>query len=331
MSDGLLYELHKDIMLLTKYGTLMGDIPGFLGRVFWVSPSASFTLNGDSVEASDNNTGLQPQFALRTIQAAINLATASAGDVIALLPGTHTSAAQVTITKAGLTFIGVSQNFRDRESVKPYPLASKVNWTSTLAGTAVALSVADCTFIGINMIPVTARTFMTLLTCPRTVFIDCAVTLSAAASTSTKGLVASGGSSANCHFVNCAFMNTVATSAQGPALDITGLDAVLVEDCLIAMTGTSSAWAVAVQCGSGTAGTMRRCALYTYGAGTMTIGVDGTGVTVANSFNIENNKCGVSPGAGAYKNFDADSVSLVFNHLGTVSGGTGGTLSTVGI
>ena len=316
--------------LFTKYGTLAGDIPGFLGRVFFVSPSASFYLQGDSIEASDNNTGLQPQHALRTVQAAINLATASAGDVIALLPGTHTSAAQVTITKAGLTFIGISPNFRDRES-KAHGLASKVNWTSTLAGTAVALSVADTTFIGINFIPVTARTFMTGVTCPRTTVVDCAITLSATASTSTKGLVFSGGSSADCHFSNIAVLNSIAASAQGPALDITALERVILEDSTFLMTGTSSAWAVAVQCGSGTTGIARRNTFQALGVGTMTIGIDGTGVTVANSFVLENNRAGISPGAGAYKNFDADSASLIANYRGTASAGSGGTLETVAI
>ncbi len=316
-------------MFLTKYGTIAGQVPAFLGRVFWVSPAASYYLGGESKEASDNNSGLEPQYAFRTIQAAINAAIASSGDIIALLPGTHTSAAQVTITKAGLTFIGISPNFRDREGLKPYAAATKVTWTSTLAGTAVAVSVADTTFIGINFVPVTARTFMTLATSPRTVVQDCTITLSAAASTSTKGIVAAGGSSANCQFSNLTVLNTIATSAQGPALDITALEQVVVEDSIFWMTGTSSAWAVAVQCGSGTTGVFRRNHLSALGAGTMTIGLDGTGVTVANSMTIEGNRAGVSPGAGAYKNFDADSASLMFNHRGTVSGGSGGTLETV--
>lgn len=297
----------------------MGDIPGFMGRVFWVNPSASYTLNGDSIEASDGNTGLQPQHALRTVQQAINLASASAGDVIAMLQGTHSSAAQVTVTKAGLTFIGISPNFRDREG-RANPQATKVNWTSTLAGTAVALTVADCTFIGINMIPVTAQTFMTMTTCPRTSVLDCCITLSAATSTSTKGIVASGGSSLNCHFANVTVVNNLATSAQGPGLDLTGLGQLVVEDCYISMTGTSSSWAVAIQCGSGTAGIFRRVVLTALGAGTMTIGIDGTGVTAANSVLLQDCRAGVSPGVGAYKNFDADSAVTVGCTTALVSG-----------
>ena len=320
----------KDVMaLLTKFGSLVGLIPGAIGRVFWVSPAASFYLNGDSYEASDNNTGLMPQFALRSVQAAINLATASAGDVIALLPGTHTSAAQVTINKAGLTFIGVNPHMRDIEHYRPYAASTQVNWTSTLAGTAVALTVADCVFTGINMIPVTARTFMTGTTCPRTSFVDCAITLSAAASTSTKGIVFSGGSSAYISFVNCFIINTIATSAQGPAIDLTGASSFNVESCQVLLTGTSSAWAVAIQLGAGSSGIFRKNFIAAQGAGAITIGVDGTGVAVANAVAAIENQCGVSPAiTNLFKNFTSTDNILLDNRIATISAGSGGTVIT---
>lgn len=306
--------------LVTKYGSLLGDVPATLGRVFFVSPANSYVVDGDAYEASDGNDGLSPTRAVRTIARAIALATASVGDTIALLPGSHTSATQVAINKAGLTFVGLSPQLRDRENFRPHALGTKVTWTSTLAGTAVALTVADCTFVGINFVPVTAQTFMSMVTCPRTSFVDCAVTLSAAASTSTRGLIASGGSSADCSFINCVFVNTIATSAQGPALNVTGLERVLVEACTFLLTGTSSAWAVAVQCGSGTAGLFRNNTITALGAGTITTGFDGTGVTVANSVLFQNNVAGVSPGVGAYKTFDADSAATANCITALVSG-----------
>ncbi len=306
--------------LLTKYGSLVGDIPASLGRVFFESPSNAYVVDGDTYEASDNNDGLMPTRAVRTIARAVALATANIGDTIALLPGSHTSATQVAINKAGLTFIGLSPQLRDRENFRPHAASTKVTWTSTFAGTAAALTVADSTVVGINFVPVTAQTFMSMVTCPRTSFIDCAVTLSAAASTSTRGLVASGGSSADCSFTNCMFLNTIATSAQGPALNITGMERVLVEACTILLTGTSSAWAVAVQCGSGTAGLIRNNTITALGAGTITIGFDGTGVTAANSVLFQNNVAGVSPGVGAYKTFDADSAATANCITALVSG-----------
>lgn len=317
-------------MFFSKYGTLMGDVPGFLGRIFYVNPSATYQVAGDVIEASDNNNGLTPTTALRTVQAAINLATSGVGDIIAMLQGTHSSASQVTITK-GLTFVAINPAFRDRENSRPNPLAGQVVWTSTFAGTAVALTVGNCSFIGIRMVPVTAQTFMTGTTCARTVMADCAVELSAAASTSTKGIVFSGGSSTFCHFVNCVGLNSVATSAQGPAFDVSGLGQMIFENGTILLTGTSSAWAVAIQCASGTSGVFRNNTITALGAGTITIGIDGTGVIIANSVLLQDNKVGVSPGAGAFKNFDADSACLVTSYLGTVHGGSGGTLSTVAI
>lgn len=314
----------KETMLVAKNGTLFGDVPGFIGTVFYVNPIATTSqLQGDTVDSSDDNSGLLPQYPLRTVQAAINKATQNNGDVIAILNSNVTSSLQVLINKAGLTFVGVHNNGnRDRETTnKPNPLAYRVNWASTFAGTHIVLSVANVTFIGIRFVPLTARTMMSCVTCPRTMFYSCDVELTAAVSVNTKGIVASGGSSDNWHISNCTFYNGVSTSAQGPALDVTGVGLLLVENCTILMIGTSSAWAVAIQCGSGTAGIFRNNTFTALGAGTMTVGVDGTGVTVANSVMFQDNKVGVSPGVGAYKNFDADSATTANCLTGVVSGG----------
>ncbi len=314
---------------LTKYGTIWGNVPQTHGRIFWVAPSTPYTVDGNAYDASDGNDGLSPERALSSIQRAVDLSTAAAAEVIMLLPGTHTSAAVVNINKAGLTFVGCHPALRIVPNVRPYSISSKVNWTSTLAGTAVALTVADTTFAGINMIPVTARTFMTGATCPRTSFIDCSMNMSAAASTSTKGLVFSGGSSSFCNFQNCFFLNSVATSAQGPCMDLTALDSYVVENCTIALTGTSSAWAVAVQLGAASAGLWRNNHIYANGAGTITIGIDGTGLAVANGTVMSNNFYGVSPGAGAVKNGGTTNFALVQNFYATIGGGAGFVISTI--
>src|SRR3990167_1003084 len=144
---------------LTKYGTLWGDVPQTTGDVWWVSPADSYTVAGKTYSASNDNDGLSPDRALRTPAQAITNATADAGDIIAMLPGTHTSSAVVTLNKAGLSFIGVQPVSRIAPQLRQYALNTKVNWTSTLAGTALANTAADTTFAGINFIPVTARTF----------------------------------------------------------------------------------------------------------------------------------------------------------------------------
>lgn len=317
--------------VLTKYGTLWGTIPETSGDIFWVAPDDSYTIGGTTQDASDGADGLSPDRALRSVQQAITNARADNGDIIAMLPGTHTSSAVVTLSKAGLSFIGVQPSTRVAPQVRTYALGTQVNWTSTLAGTAVANTAADTTFAGINMIPVTARTFMTCIATPRNAFIGCSVTQSAVASTSTKGIVFSGAAGANCSFIDCVFLNNVATSAQGPCLDLTAADNFLVEGCDVLLKGTSSAWAVAIQLGAASAGVFRRNFIGAVNAGTITIGIDGTGVIVANAINLIDNRYGVSPGAGATKNFDNTDVSLVNNYYGTIGAGAGYVISTVAI
>ena len=90
---------------LTKYGTLWGAIPMTAGQVLWVAPSSPYSVDGRSYDASDDNDGLSPEKAKRTIGSAITAATANAGDVICLLPGAHTTATAAAVSKAGLTFV----------------------------------------------------------------------------------------------------------------------------------------------------------------------------------------------------------------------------------
>lgn len=315
--------------LLTKYGTLWGTVPETTGDIWWVSPADSYTVGGKSYDASNDADGLSPDRALRTPAQAITNARANNGDVIMMLPGTHTSASTVTCNKAGLTFVGAHPVHRIVPQIRTYALNTKVNWTSTFAGTAVTNTAADCAFVGINMIPVTARSFMTCIATPRNAFIGCAVTLSATASTSTKGIVFSGAAGANCSFMDCVFLNNVASSIQGPCLDLTAAVNFLVEGCDILLSGTATAWAVAIQLGAASSGIFRRNHIAAMGVGTITIGIDGTGVIVANAIHAVENTYGVSPGAGAMKTFDNTDVSLVNNYYGGASGTTGSVIQVV--
>ena len=97
-------------MYVTKYGTLFGHVPLQMGRVHFVSPGASYTINGDAYDASDDNDGLSPFRALRTIAQAQTNATANAGEVVMLLEGTHAHTATLRLTKAGVTYLGVRRS-----------------------------------------------------------------------------------------------------------------------------------------------------------------------------------------------------------------------------
>lgn len=314
---------------LTKYGSFWGFVPETSGNVYWVSPTPTYVIEGRTYSASDNNDGLSPERALLTIQYANNQCAANANDVIMLLPGTYTSAAVVNLNRAGITIVGLSPSMCSSHKWRSFAGNVKTNWTSTLAGTAVALTVADVSFFGINFIPVTAQTFMTAVTCPRTSFQNCAVTLSAAVSTSTKGIVFSGGSTAAVVFTNCYLLNSAAASAQGPVLDLSGVTDFLVQDSMVICKGTSSAWAVAIQLGAGSSGLIRNNHIAATNIGTITIGIDGTGVVVANSVMLSNNFYGVSPGAGAVKNLANADASIVQNFYGTAGAGAGFVIQTI--
>lgn len=92
---------------ITKYGSFWGLLPQTSGRLFWVAPAASYTVEGRTYVASDGNDGLSPERAFLTTDYAIGQTTANVGDVIVLLPGSHTSAATITVDVAGITITGI--------------------------------------------------------------------------------------------------------------------------------------------------------------------------------------------------------------------------------
>lgn len=79
-------------------GQLIKNRPG--AQVFWVGSTASSYVAYKGVTPSDGNDGLTPQRALATIQAGLDKCTAGRGDTVALLPGSWTVTAVLTMTKA---------------------------------------------------------------------------------------------------------------------------------------------------------------------------------------------------------------------------------------
>ena len=95
---------------LTKYGSYWGMLPQTSGRIFWVAPAASYTVEGRTYIGSDGNDGLSPERALLTTDYAIGQTTANVGDVIVLLPGAHTGTATITVDVAGITICVIPPN-----------------------------------------------------------------------------------------------------------------------------------------------------------------------------------------------------------------------------
>lgn len=71
------------------------------GRVFWVAASGYTALNG--IGPSDSNSGLSPQKPFSTIQKGLDSCVAGRGDIVAVLPGTYTLTAALTMTLADVT------------------------------------------------------------------------------------------------------------------------------------------------------------------------------------------------------------------------------------
>ena len=59
-------------------------------QIIFVAPADSYTVDGRTYFASDNNDGLSPETAKRTINGAMDFVTANGGGTILLLAGTHT-------------------------------------------------------------------------------------------------------------------------------------------------------------------------------------------------------------------------------------------------
>ena len=189
--------------LITKYGTQWGAIPQTAGRIFWVAPSDGYTVEGRSYRASDGNDGLSPERALRRPNRAANLVSADVGDIVVLLPGTHTcqdlsgTAESLAMDVAGVHWMGLPGgrgNYKRQKTVM-----------AAVTGDQIAnVTAANIEISYLHWIPVTA---------------DSAIDLTDAAD--------------NVHIHNCSFdMETPAVSSGTIGIDfISGASDVLIEDC----------------------------------------------------------------------------------------------------
>ena len=85
---------------LNQFLNLRGGYAGFQnpgGAVYWVGASGYTAYDGAS--PSNNNDGLSPQEPFSTIQYALDQCVSGRGDVVAVLPGSYTITAALTMTK----------------------------------------------------------------------------------------------------------------------------------------------------------------------------------------------------------------------------------------
>jgi hypothetical protein len=129
---------------LTRYGSFWGMLPQTTGKILFVAPSATYSVEGRSTYiAHDSNSGDSPEYALLTLNQAISNASADSGDVIVLLPGAHSWTATQTISKAGITITGI-------------PRSAPIHGTRMAATGARAPTSVTCSTAVTNVLTITA-------------------------------------------------------------------------------------------------------------------------------------------------------------------------------
>ena len=272
---------------ITKVGSFWGMIPQTSGRVFWVAPSASYTVEGRTYSASDDNDGLSPERAVLTLDYAIGLTTANVGDVIVLLPGSHSWSATATADVAGITITGIPSTVPLRHERMPGGGTRMRSQVATSAATTPAITVtaADVEIAYLHFTPVAGGSGVSISnTADRCYVHDCTFTMTTAANTATFGVefpLGTGTTTSNDDSIvrNCYWY---VSDNQGPAIraagTVTGLS---VENSTFAMAG-ATAWDDVIEATlAGSLGIrVRDCDFIQESSGTvMTDCIDVTGVT----------------------------------------------------
>jgi len=299
---------------LTKYGTIWGAIPQTAGSVYWVSPSDGYTVDSRAYRASDNNDGLSPERALRTVDRAWNLVVADSGDVIVLLPGTHRPTASVAADIAGVTMCGLPSGTGN-------VMKQKATIAITIGDQILNVTAADIEMAFINFVPVTAFGAVDFTaTADRLHVHHCSFDMATpAANTGTIGLAAVGAASnvlIDNNYFEC-------DGAQGGAIVATGLlDSMIEKNVLLQSAGT---WAAGMVTGAATDRLVIRDNDFLVSNGTMTIGINGTAATIASGVTMLRNFFASSVTVGI-DGFGAGEADIAENFAAGVGATDGGVL-----
>ena len=237
---------------LTRYGSFWGFVPVTSGRIFWVAPAASYTVEGRSYSASNGNDGLTPERAVLTVTYAVSLTTANVGDVIVMLPGSHSISATTTIDVAGITITGLPRNtplHGSRMNAGPARAYTRIVSTET-AGIVFTITAADVEIAHIHFDDIiNGQTISVSNAADRCYIHDCTFLIDTADATNTMGVtfpLGTGTTTANDDSVirNCYF--TVVSNA-GPAIRAAGTVLDLnIENCTFELRG-DTAWDDAIE------------------------------------------------------------------------------------
>ena len=312
---------------LTKWGSAWGDIPLMTGRQFFVAPSATYTLEGRaSYVASDGHDGLSPERALLTVNQAVTNATADVGDVILLLPGSHSWAATQTISKAGLKVLGVPGGPLDPSARGTRTTRYDCAVTTTLAAGAVfTVTAARVEIAYLHVVPIASGTGFALSACADANIHDITWVISTATASDTIGISVTGATPRP----RIANQYVYVTDNQGPFLRCASATGSMaggsLQNSMIVLGGTT-AWDDVVEITTGVDQfTIRDCDFINSTSAVFTDIVDVTGNTTDGAVFIT--RCYFGIGSDLTEATATSDVTVNMNFLGTVQGGTGGAVN----
>jgi len=302
---------------ITKYGGIWGQVPATAGNVYWVAPAAAYTVEGRSYSASNDNDGLSPERALSTAQQAVTNATASAGDIIVLLPGAHSWSASLAMSKAGIVLTGLNGEGLG------HPGFHKTSITTSAADEIINVTAADCVISHLRVIPVTAQRGIDFTAAGDRLYIHhCSFDMYTAAVNT--GTIAIGATTGVINVDRLCIRNNIFESdgAQGPAIDVGDSNMCDVRDNDIIVTGAVT-WASAVTVSSITTqtGMWINNRFIALAGATLTDGMTGGNMTSTNALYLEGNFASVGV-VQMFDDFPAGDVSVVENYMSS-GGGTG--------
>lgn len=312
---------------ITKYGSFWGMIPQTSGRIYWVAPSASYTVEGRAYSASDDNDGLSPERAFRTIDYAVGKCTANVGDVIVLLPGAHSSTTTVTVDVAGITITGMPGGGATRQERMPNGAARMRTSVTTSAATTNVFTVtaADVEIAYLHVIPVASAAGISASnTADRLYVHDCTFNMTTAGATDTFGIsfpLGTGTTTTNDDSIirNCYWY---VEGNQGPAIRAAGtLIGCSIENSTFYLGG-ATAWDDVIEITlSGSVGNVvRDCDFIQRAQGTaMTDCIDVTGATTDGGHCVY--RCYFPAGSDAIEASATADVYCAENYLATTTGG----------
>ena len=315
---------------ITRYGSFWGDIPTTNGRVFWVAAASSYTVEGRSYTASNNNDGLSPERAFLTLDYAVNQCTANVGDVIVLLPGAHSWSATQTVDVEGVTITGIRRNTSTAGARGAGTRRHAATVTTSASATTITVTASNTEISHIHVIPVTAQAGIDVQGTNIHIH-DCTFDmLGMVDSTSTFGISITGATTL-LRVANCTVNGG---GAQGGWIDdsagddtITFSESVIENNLISSAASAAAAWAAVISIASGASGILIRDNDFVSTSGAMiTLVAALSGNTTDGSVCLFRNHLAATT---ALETVTATSdVQLLLNYIATIDGGAGGTLMT---